>query len=80
MDTKYDVSSGEFVNRKSGEAIPPEEPCFIFRARDVNAVDAITFYASLCTNSEHQDEVIAVAQRFEDWALANPEKMKEPDT
>ena len=79
-DPKYAVVEGKFVNRSSGEAIPDDEPVFIFRARDVHAANAITYYAGLCSDQEHDRIVRECAMDFIRFAKAHPERMKEPDT
>lgn len=79
-DAKYDVSTGDFVNRRSGLAIPDDEPVFILRARDRHAYRAIVDYAMNCDDEPHRIDVLNVARRFKQFALEHPEKMKEPGT
>lgn len=78
-DAKYDVSTGQFVNRRSGQAIPDEEPTFILRARDIRAAAAVRQYANSCLDPDHARDCHAVADAFDRWAEENPEQMKEPD-
>lgn len=72
-------------NRKSGEAIPDDEPVFILRARDYHAYNAIKNYASLISaaqgyQSDHHLAVLDRAKDFRDFAENHPKRMKEPDT
>jgi len=79
QEPKYTVNGSAIVNRASGEAIPADEPVFIFRARDKHAVSALRQYLYLVRGTHSA----AVAQRirdFNDFYSAHPERMKEPDT
>lgn len=82
QEPKYTVNGSAIVNRASGEAIPSDEPVFIFRARDQKALRALSVYASSVARGpkEHWG---AVMDRIEDFVRFNsehPERMKEPDT
>jgi hypothetical protein len=80
QEPKYRAEGGRIVNRASGEAIPDDEPVFIFRARDIHAQEAIEAYACVLNPGQHRD---AVAQRVADFAAfsrIHPERMKYPDT
>lgn len=79
-DPKYAVIDGVFVNRASGEAIPDDEPVFIFRARDFYAEDMIHAYAGKCKNPTHIEAVLRCARDFRDFKKLHPDRMKEPDT
>ena len=79
-DPKYAVKDGKFVNRHSGEAIPDDEPVFIFRGRDWWAAEVLEHYAGKCADPQHERIVRQCAQDFADFAAANPNRMKEPDT
>lgn len=80
MDTKYDFSSGQMVNRETGEAIPDDEPMFILRARDIHARQAIMAYRSECEDEPHREACLNVARAFATFAQDHPERMKEPGT
>lgn len=80
QEPKYTVRDGRVVNRASGEAIPEDEPFFVFRARDLYAVAALDHYADIVGQGEHRDAVIARIKDFEIFAGTHPERMKEPDT
>jgi hypothetical protein len=81
QEPKYTVNGSAIVNRASGEAIPADEPVFIFRARDKYAADVIGDYAAqFCTDPAHAAAVEARFIQFSEWAEAHPERMKEPDT
>lgn len=80
QEPKYTVSGSAILNRASGEAIPADEPVFIFRARDVHAREALEAYAAVLTPGEHRDAVVRRVADFAAFSYANPERMKEPDT
>jgi len=81
QEPKYNASvDGRIVNRASGEAIPDDEPVFIFRARDKHAAAVLIFYRDLCEDANHK---AAIQSRWEDFMRfwrESPERMKEPDT
>lgn len=80
QEPKYSVVNNLIVNRSSGNAIPPDEPIFILRARDVYACDAIEAYASVLTPGAHRDIVVERLVDFSTFSHAHPERMKTPDT
>ncbi len=80
QEPKYTVRGGKIFNRASGEAIPDDEPVFIFRARDKQAAYALISYLTVCVDPEH---VSAVTKRIQDFCRfenQHPSRMKEPDT
>jgi hypothetical protein len=79
QEPKYTVNGSHIVNRASGEAIPHDEPVFIFRARDKLAVRALLDYAARCTG-EHFSAVRKRVKHFRAFASWHPERMKQPDT
>lgn len=81
QEPKYTVNGQSIVNRASGEAIPDDEPVFIFRARDVHARSTLRFYSNvLPRGTAHWLAVMNRVIDFDTWATANPERMREPDT
>lgn len=80
QEPKYDVANGRIVNRDSGEAIPDDEPVFIFRARDVHAVDALHGYLMHVMDAHHMGCVSRRIDDFKRFAAEHPDRMKEPDT
>jgi hypothetical protein len=80
QEPKYTVNGSAIVNRASGEAIPADEPVFIFRARDVHAREAIEVYACELAPGLHRDAVVQRVADFAGFSYANPTRMKEPDT
>jgi hypothetical protein len=72
--------TGYLINRTSGEAIPPDEPVFVLRARDKRAVAALAFYRDQCLDANHRDIVQRRIHHFEDFAAHHPDRMKEPDS
>lgn len=81
QDPKYDFQNGRVINRASGEAIPEDEPVFVFRARDVHAADAIfDYYIRIEGGTAHEDAVLQRHIDFKDFAKEHPDRMKDPDT
>jgi len=80
QEPKYTVDGSAIVNRASGEAIPADEPVFIFRARDVHAREALGAYACVLTPGDHRDAVAERVADFAKFSYAHPARMKEPDT
>lgn len=85
QEPKYEFRDGRVISRSSGEAIPPDEPVFVFRARDVHALDALHRYADVLVMDERttDDHLEAVQQRilqFARFADNHPDRMKTPDT
>lgn len=70
-------------NRHSGSIIPDDEPVFIFRARDIFAVDIITEYLRrLMDGDQNKAHIATVSERLEHFIAFredNPNRMKEPD-
>lgn len=80
QEPKYGIVNGRLYNRQSGEFIPDDEPIFILRARDKYAANLLAHYKSMVTNSQHYEAVSLRLVQFDNWALNNPKRMKEPDT
>lgn len=80
QDPKYQAVDGAILNRETGEAIPADEPVFIFRARDVHAREALEAYACVLEPGEHRDAVCQRVADFARFAYAHPDRMKAPDT
>ncbi|HAL45497.1 MAG: hypothetical protein A2Y12_08805 [Planctomycetes bacterium GWF2_42_9] len=76
---KYKIENNQIINIKTGVAIPDNEPVFILRAKDTNALSAIGEYYGICDNVEHSAAVGAVFRKFADWQDSNQEIVKEPD-
>ncbi len=68
------------INRATGEAIPDDEPVFIFRARDVHAIDALKLYKAQCEDEQHRDVVEERISDFRRFAVQHADRMKEPDS
>lgn len=80
-DPKY--RCGPIINTASGEAIPQDEPCFIFRARDVESLKVLEFYWELAIEAGDQEHADAIKIRIEEFYAfkeQHPERMKRPDT
>lgn len=80
QEPKYKIEGTSIVNRASGEAIPDDEPIFIFRARDKHALKALHAYALKVSILDHGWKAYKRIRDFKKFAKDNPERMKEPDT
>ena len=70
---------------QSGEIIPEDEPCMVFRARDIHAMAAIRAYLHAITDDDDVplEHLAAVARRlkaFQGFKEDQPARMKTPDT
>lgn len=70
---------GTLVNRATGRPMPDDEPLFILRAQDVNALPALTAYMVLCKDLTHREESNKSIVDFRNFRDQHPERMKEPD-
>jgi hypothetical protein len=81
QEPKYTVGiAGRIINRSTGKAIPDDEPVFVLRAQDRNAVTALKAYALVCSSEDHRAVVQSRVMDFEAFALRNPGRVKEPDS
>lgn len=86
QEPKYTTDGHSIINRASGEAIPHDEPVFIFRARDRHAIMVLDEYCDrlgIYSDEEKNAHRKAVIQRIKDFsafAKQHPDRMKEPDT
>lgn len=89
IDDKFHVwPDGAIRNRVSGEAIPDEEPRFLLRARDINAVPALFAYREQCYAGRQADTIVnqeahvanvdRIIGKFLQYAKEHPERMKQP--
>ena len=62
--------------------IPEDEPVFLLRARDRQAIYAIAAYSRHCSQRNsplaHLNDLARVIGVFADWQEANPERMRVP--
>ncbi|OLF82067.1 hypothetical protein AWH63_11040 [Marinobacter sp. C18] len=80
QDPKYDIKDDRLINSNTGEPIPVNEPVFMFRGKDKNALKALKFYRDLCTDPEHIRAIDRRIAKFERFAEHNQDLMKEPDS
>lgn len=80
QEPKYDAIDGKIVNRATGAAIPDDEPIFILRAKDINAMSTLRHYLNFHWDVGHRQAVARRIEEFERFAGAHPERMKTPDT
>lgn len=81
QERKYKINeSGQLVSKSDSQPIPEDEPLFILRAQDRNALAALTCYQALCLKPDHKASVQKSIDDFNKFRAVNPERMKEPDT
>lgn len=82
LDGKYSVKDNKIIKTLTGEPIPDDEPIFILRARDHIAVKLLFKYLHFCSNDicleEHLDGIKDTINRFIEFAINHPERMKQP--
>lgn len=82
LDSKYQIEHDMILNRKKREAIPLDEPLFLFRARDWHALGTLEDYETRCRAGgccpEHMMGIAESRAEFHDFRKAYPERMKEP--
>jgi hypothetical protein len=83
IDLKHHIDEkGQIVKTGNGVPIPEEEPTILFRGRDRLAVPLLKRYRDLCVADGCNDfqirQVNELINRFEDFAEANPQTMKQP--
>ena len=74
------------VSGKAGEilqSLHPDEPVFVFRAKDLLSPFALLAYRDLVDSYNpggvHARDVNAAIVNFRAWQVANPQKVKFPD-
>ena len=82
IDGKFSCDGKRLFNTVSGIDIPADEPRFMLRGRDRNALETLHAYRAACENDGCNDLHMAAIDKniveFERFFLANPERMKEP--
>ena len=81
IDGKFSTNGTRIFNTVSGQEIPEDEPLFLLRARDWNAMDALQAYQESCSrdcNDLHQAGIRQVIEKFKNFRLAHPGRMKQP--
>ena len=78
-ERKYKIEDNKLVRRSDGVPVPEDEPLFILRAQDRNALSTIMAYHMICGNIQHQAFIKKSIDDFADFRNRFPERMKEPD-
>jgi hypothetical protein len=82
IDGKFSCDGKRIYNTVSGETFPEDEPRFLLRARDRNALETLRDYRLACENDGCNDLHLAAIDKnikaFEQFFLDHPERMKEP--
>jgi len=79
-ERKYKIENNRLVRRHDGVPLPEDEPLFILRAQDKNALPVLLAYHIICENIEHQANVTKSIRDFQEFIRKHPDRMKEPDT
>jgi hypothetical protein len=80
QEPKYTVNAhGKLMNRKTGIAIPDDEPVFIMRAKDSLALKMLTAYRHSLEKGEHRDAVDARIKQFEEYMATHAQNVRMPD-
>lgn len=81
IDTKYKTDGN--ITKMDGTPIPDDEPIILFRAKDQLTPQLIEAYKKLCSDAGCQRQQITsldpLIERFKNWQVANPDKVKLPD-
>jgi hypothetical protein len=77
---KIDKDTGRLVSRAEGVPVPEDEPLFILRAQDRNALPMLMAYHAICQDLNHQGNVIKSINDFDEFRKKYPDRMKEPDS
>ena len=81
LERKYAIEgTGRLVKKSNGMPIPDEEPVFILRAKDINALPTLMAYVFLCQNLSHREQVMKSVGDFKDFQLKFSDRMIEPDS
>ena len=79
QEPKYDIIKGKLVNRESGKRIPDDEPVFIFRGQDLNALEGLMAYKKVA-KGRHKQAVQARINQIRAWQKANKDRTKSGDS
>lgn len=78
VDEKHSIDGDRIIKTSTGEAVPDNEPCIIYRGRDRLALPMMRFYRQLCVEDgatdyqlESMDRMI---EKFEKFASENNTK------
>lgn len=82
IDGKFSTNGTRVFNTVSGEDVPKDEPLFVLRARDRNAIDTLYEYRQACQNDGcnelHLAGIDQTINAFEKFFMEHPERMKQP--
>ena len=79
LERKYAIENGRLVKRSTGVPIPDDEPLFILRAKDSNALPTLMAYIAICFDLNHRELVMKSVLDFKEFSIKHPELMAEPD-
>jgi len=80
IERKYKIENNRLVRRSDGVPVPDDEPLFILRSQDRNALPVLLAYNMICLDLEHKAGVVKSISDFTEFRNKNPDRMKEPDS
>ena len=82
LNEMFHIENNRLVKTSNGEPVPDDEPVFVFRARDLQALGALNYYIVLCMNAHLDPDRISQVRkcrdRFQDFKAVHPDRMKNP--
>ncbi len=82
IDGKFHVEGDEIIKTTNGEALPDDEPLFLFRARDRLALRALWAFEEASQrdgcNEYHMKGIWAAISKFTEFREKHPDRMKQP--
>lgn len=82
IDGKFHTDGNHIIKTPNGEILPTEEPLFLFRARDHNAIAGLKAYREICVRDGCNDYQLSgvdeAIKSFSEFAAEYPERMKQP--
>jgi len=82
VDAKHHIDGEQIIKSSNGQAIPEDEPLFLFRGRDHLALFALQHYRDLCVADGCNDYQLQIVEseilKFSTFATQNPGRMKQP--
>jgi hypothetical protein len=82
IDPKFWIDGRQQIITRHNEVVPRDEPLFLLRARDENAVTALAAYRERCAAAgcsfEQLEGIQERIREFIQFRETHPERMKEP--
>lgn len=82
IDAKYHIEGEQIIKTSNGQAVPDDEPKFLFRGRDRLLLPALMEYRKACILdgcTSYQVRILdQKIQEIREWQKANLDKLKQP--